>query len=295
MSFSVIFAAPRKLPSPEKLSGRVVLLDIAFCSEGLKPSYEEMTLPFIRRLDGSLAAWVDHHDHPRQIDWANDKRFILATKAQHRACPEMITPEIIRMASPWDTIICHLDLDGLYSAAKWILEGKEPYPGADSDAAAIDSRLGEASDTAVTIDMALRANFRDDQLKFSIIKFLTTSSKSTKKLFWTDISREAERYRPLFNEALNQSHKFEIHGCLAFVRVPDNVLFDKTELLLEGQKLAPVSAVEYCGNITIAAASDSGIDLLTLLDIRGGMPTRVTVPSSMGTTVFNKLGKNPVT
>lgn len=289
MSFSIIFAAPRKLPSPEKLNGRIVLLDIAFCSEGLKPSYEEMTLPFIRKLDGALAAWVDHHDHPRQKDWAGDKRFILATKAEHRACPEMITPEIIKMASPWDTIVCHLDLDGLYSASKWILEGKEPYPGADSDAAAIDSRLGSASDTAVTIDMALRANFRDDQLKFSIIKYLTSSSKSMKKLFWEDISSEADRYRPLFNEALKLARKFEIHGNLAFVRAPDNIQFDKTELLLEGQKLAPISAVEYCGNITVAAASDSGIDLLSLLNIRGGMPTRVTVPSSMGKSVFEAL------
>lgn len=38
--------------------------------------------------------WVDHHDHDRHVDFAGDDRFVLATKAQHGACPEMVTPEL---------------------------------------------------------------------------------------------------------------------------------------------------------------------------------------------------------
>ena len=53
------------------------------------------------------------------------------------------------------------DFDGLVSAAKWIRGGVEPYPGADADAHAIDTRLGQPSPIAERIDRALRARPRD--------------------------------------------------------------------------------------------------------------------------------------
>ena len=41
-------------------------------------------------------------------------------------------PTRVEAAGPIDTICCHLDFDGLCSAAKWIRGGLEPYPeGAD--------------------------------------------------------------------------------------------------------------------------------------------------------------------
>jgi len=102
-------------------------------------SFEKTTLPFIRGLGSRLAAWVDHHDHDRHVDYVDDPRFVLTTKAQHGACPELVTPEIVKAAGPIDTVAMHLDLDGLYSGAKWVLGGVEPYPGADADARAVDT------------------------------------------------------------------------------------------------------------------------------------------------------------
>src|SRR5437899_1267173 len=77
------FLTPRSLPRPETLAGRVAVLDIAFAAEGGGSSFEGITLPFINGLGARLAAWVDHHDHERHKDYANDPRFVLSTKAEH--------------------------------------------------------------------------------------------------------------------------------------------------------------------------------------------------------------------
>src|SRR5689334_9921966 len=169
----LMFASPRVLPRAEKLSGRVVVLDVAFAATvGTSVSFESVTLPFIQGLGDRLAAWVDHHDHEKHAAYAGDRRFVLATKAQHGACPEMVTAELVRTVGPIDTICAHVDLDGLYAAAKWILGGREPYKGADDDARAVDTRIGEPGPIAVRVDKALRAKWRDDQLKRAVVHWL---------------------------------------------------------------------------------------------------------------------------
>ena len=123
------YLTPRTLPPASKLEGRVAVLDVAFASEGGGASFEKTTLPFINGLGSRLAAWVDHHDHERHADYAGDPRFVLTTKAEHGACPEMVTPEVVRAAGPVDTVAMHLDLDGLYSGAKWVLGGRRALRG----------------------------------------------------------------------------------------------------------------------------------------------------------------------
>src|SRR3954468_15557720 len=167
------FASPRMLPRADKLQGRVVVLDIAFAATvGTSVSFELVTKPFIDGLGSRLAAWVDHHDHERHAEFAGDPRFVLATKAQHGACPEMVTAELVRQTGPIDCICTHVDLDGLYAAAKWILGGKQPYPGADDDARAVDTRIGTPGPIAIRIDRPLRAKSRADQLKRAVVQFL---------------------------------------------------------------------------------------------------------------------------
>src|SRR6476646_10705634 len=167
------------LPRADKISGRVVVLDIAFAATvGTSVSFEAITKPFLDGLGDRLAAWVDHHDHERHAEFARDPRFVLATKAQHGACPEMVTAELVRQTGPIDAIVAHVDLDGLYAAAKWILGGVEPYAGADDDARAVDTRVGQPGPIATRIDRALRAKFRDDQLKRAVVQFLVGGMKS---------------------------------------------------------------------------------------------------------------------
>ena len=112
------FATPRKLPKPRELRGRVVVVDVAFASEAASGGFAKITLPFIDGLGARLVAWVDHHDHVEHARYKGDPRFVLATKAEHGACPEMVTPEIVARVGAVDTIVCHGDFDGLCSAAK---------------------------------------------------------------------------------------------------------------------------------------------------------------------------------
>ena len=287
------FASPRVLPKADKLHGRVVVLDVAFAATiGSTVSFDKVTKPFLDGLGARLAAWVDHHDHEKHAAFAGDPRFVLATKAQHGACPEMITPELVRQTGPIDCICTHVDLDGLYAAAKWILGGVEPYPGADEDARAVDTRVGTPGPIATRIDRALRAKFRDDQLKRGVVQFLVGGLASgVHDQVISDAAAEFER-RDVITRAL--AARFTIRGRVAVVDTAGSAgQFDKTDLLLAGQARAQVSIVRDSGMLTIAAPFDSGWDFVDLFAIGGGMPTRVTIPELKLDDVIARINDAP--
>ncbi|MEO8843969.1 MAG: hypothetical protein ABI591_27875 [Kofleriaceae bacterium] len=287
------FGSPRLLPKAASLDGRVVVLDIAFAATvGTSISFERTTQPFLEALGDRLAAWVDHHDHERHASFANDPRFVLATKAQHGACPEMVTPELVRTTGPIDCILMHVDLDGLYSGAKWILGGEEPYRGADADARAVDTRIGTPGPAATRIDRALRARFRDDQLKRSVIQFLVGGMKSG---VHDDVIREAAAEFELRDGRTQElAARYTIRGRVAVVDTAGaQGQFDKTDLLLAGQAKAAVSIVRDSGMLTIAAPFESGWDFVALFELGGGMPTRVTIPEQKLDTVIAKINDAP--
>ena len=281
------YLTPRTLPPADKLAGRVAVLDIAFASEGGGSSFDKTTLPFIRGLGSRLAAWVDHHDHERHADYAGDPRFVLATKAQHGACPEMVTPEVVKQAGPVDTVAVHLDLDGLYSGAKWVLGGVEPYPGADADARAVDTRRGLPGPIGTRIDRALRAHFRNENLKHRIIQYLVARTKAP--LHWQEIEKAAREIDPLLDQSRRLAERYRVADGVAFVETGAGPPYDKTELLLLGQERAPVAVVRDSGALTIAADFESGLDFVKLFHLGGGMPTRVTVPEARLAEVMTKL------
>jgi hypothetical protein len=273
----LVFASPRKLPRAGSLVGRVVVLDIAFASLGIGKGFEKTTGQLITQLGPRLARWVDHHDHPLHARFAADERFVLSTKAEHGACPEMIDPALVESTGPIDTIVCHFDLDGLYAAAKWILGGREPYPGADDDARAVDTRIGEASPAAMRMDEALRAHWTDETLKLRIVRYLVGGLRPG--IERTSIEEAADDFHRTAQAAQRLAEAYVIDGDVAFIDVGSSAPpFDKTELLLLGQARATVSVVLDAGNATIAAPFESGLDFVALLDLGGGMPTRVNIP-----------------
>ncbi|HMY60277.1 MAG TPA: hypothetical protein PKL17_21425 [Pseudomonadota bacterium] len=274
----LVFASPRVLPKAAKLSGRVAVLDVAFVADELGTSFSGTTLKLIQDLGPRLAVWVDHHDHDRHPDFAADPRFVLAKKSEHGACPEMVSPELVARIGPVDTILCHLDLDGLYAAAKWLRGGLEPYPGADADARAVDTRIGTPSPIADRIDRALRAHFRDDDLKLAIVRYVASGAHDI------ELRQRIDRAAADFDDMEKETHRlaglYQPRGRAVFVdaQVHARTAFDKTELLLAGQALAQVAVVRHAGYVTLAAAFDSGVDFLKMFGISGGMPTRVTLP-----------------
>ena len=291
---ALAFGTPRKLPSARTLDGRVVVLDIAFASDS---TFEKVTKKLIDGLGPRLAAWVDHHDHALHTEYSRDKRFVLSTKAQHPACPEMITPALVARIGAVDTIVCHTDFDGLCAAAKWLREGVEPYPGADADARAIDTRMGTPSPIGERFDRAIRGRPHDEGLFGLVVRHL--SSGLSDAGLWAPIDAAATEHAAQEAEARRHAQRFERlrgtpHG-VAYVDVTSDFEarrkpYDKTLLLLLGQEREKIAVVVDRDTVSIAAAFDSGIDFLALFKLSGGMPTRVSVPRARLGDVFAALG-----
>lgn len=290
MSFPhLAYGTPRKLPKASSLMGRVVVLDVAFAAGTGGASFEDTTKPFIDGLGTRLAAWIDHHDHVMHAAYAHDPRFVLRTKAEHGACPEMITPALVAQAGVIDTICCHTDFDGLCSAAKWIRAGVEPYPGADADARAIDTRMGTPGACATTIDRALRARANDDALKGIVVRFLADGA--TDKGLFGMIQKAAEHLRPREDEARRLAAGYRVRDNVAVVDASEHSQpYDKTLLLLIGQERARISVVHDRTTVTVASRFDSGVDLLQLFGLEGGMPTVVSLPVGRLQQVLEALG-----
>jgi hypothetical protein len=305
------FATPRKLPKATDLAGRVVVLDVAFASEASSGGFEKVTLPFIKALGARLAAWVDHHDHALHAAYASDSRFVLATKAEHGACPEMVTAALVRRVGQVDTIVCHTDFDGLMSAAKWIREGEEPYPHADDDARAVDTRIGFPSPPGQRIDRALRARPRDHALFGLVVRHLVGGLGDAS--LWGAIDDAASALAPLEESARKLSEGYRVVPAslpsdaalretaeragtasvsrVAFVDATSaHGHYDKTLLLMLGQERAPIALVLDLDTLTLAARFDSGVSFLTLLALSGGMPTLVSVGKERLTDVWRRLG-----
>jgi hypothetical protein len=284
------FGTPRKLPKASSLVGRVAVLDIAFAGAGTGGGFKKITLPLIEGLGERLGMWVDHHDSEEHALYKNDPRFVLATKAEHGACPEMITPELVARAGRIDTIVCHTDFDGLASAAKWIRSGVEPYPGCDDDARAIDTRIGTPSAVAERIDRALRARYRDQGLFGVIVRHLSTGLVDA--TLWTPIDEAAAELIPVEKETRRAAQAYRrFEPGVALVDVSEGYdRVDKTLLLLLGQEREPVSVVVDKENVSVAARFDSGKNFVELLGLGSGMPTRVSVPRPQLPRVLKALG-----
>lgn len=264
------------------------MLDLAFASEASGGGFAKITKPFIDGLGNRLVAWVDHHDHALHAQYKDDPRFVLATKAQHGACPEMVTPELCKRIGAVDTIVCHTDFDGLCSAAKWMREGIEPYPGADDDARAIDTRIGKPSPIAQRFDRAIRARPRDPALLGLVVRHL--ASGLSDESLWRDVDAagaELEAVEKITSELARGYRRIDVPkptlpACtsVAFLDVTEKKgtkRYDKTMLLLIGQERASVALLVDQDTLTLAAPFDSGINFLSLLGLSGGMPTLVSV------------------
>lgn len=289
----VVFGTPRKLPHPSRLNGRVVVLDVAFAG-ATADGFEKITLKFLTQLGDRLALWVDHHDHEKHVDFRDDPRFVLATKAEHGACPEMISPELVQRTGPVDTIVCHSDFDGIASAAKWLRGGIEAYPGADRDAYAIDTRLGVPSETGIFFDRALRARGGQESLGRAVLELLTSGMKDGGA---RRVVEEAEQeFRAIELETARAARSFQTYprragGEIAYVDITSGFgRIDKTDLLLHGQKLATVAVVVDAQNVALAAPFDSGVNFLEILSLAGGMPTRTSVARKELDFAMTRLG-----
>jgi hypothetical protein len=213
----------------------------------------------------------------------------------------MVTPEVIARIGPVETIVCHTDFDGLCSAAKWLRGGTEPYPGADADARAIDTRTGHPSPTGQRIDRALRARPRDLALFGIIVRHL--SGGLSDPSLWEPIDQAAAELAPIEELTRKIAAQYRVIDLQASHVVPSAVRsvafvdataqhgkYDKTLLLLLGQERASLAVILDMDTLTLAARYGSGVSFLDMLGLSGGMPTVVSVPKSRMQEAFLKMG-----
>jgi hypothetical protein len=276
--YHVAIATPRSLPRADQLSGRVVMLDLAFAYNKPSGPYPSVTHKLIAQLGDRLALFLDHHDSDFHKDFDGNSRFVLATKAEHGACPEMINPEIVAHVGEVNTILCHGDFDGLVSAAKWILGGQEPYSGSDQDAWCIDTRMGEPSAEAQCLDRALRADPKNPRVRELVLRLLIDGFDQTQ--LWREINHIGKEIKCREEAAEKLAEEYQLLSeRVAYLDVRTTHLeYDRTHLLLLGQKRAQIAVIRTYHNVGFAAPFNSGVNFLNLFSLSGGMPTVVTLP-----------------
>jgi hypothetical protein len=276
----LVFATPRKLPKPADLGQRVVVLDIAFASNAAGSSFEKGTGKFITNMGARLLRWVDHHDSDHHQQFAADSRFVLHTKAQHGACPQIIDQQLVAATGDVDTIVAHGDFDGLASAAKWLRGGVECYPGCDADAFAIDTRSTMASELGQLIDRSLRVRSDHDWLE-KMVRFLADGAVDASiKAEINEVGQSAAQLEKAAHDLAQQYVEIAPHTVLVDTSGYQEA-YDRTLLLLLGQQQARVAVVVKGESTTFAAHYQSGIDFLKIFNISGGMPTVVSIHSSV--------------
>jgi hypothetical protein len=275
----VVLSTPRRPPAGDSLKGRVVVLDLAFAHSKPAGRHPSVTHRLISQLGPRLACYLDHHDSDFHAEFAHDPRFLLTTKAAHGACPELVTPAVVRAAGRVDTIVCHNDFDGLASAAKWLLGGVEPYEGCDDDARAVDTRVGQISERGRLMDLALRGAPDDEELRLDVVELLLRRLDHPEA--WRRVEQAAALAAARERAAERVARRYRVlEGGVAFVDASGaEEPFDRTHLLLLGQERAPVAAVRVGDGVTFAAPFESGVNFLELFDLSGGMPTVASVPA----------------
>jgi hypothetical protein len=274
----IVFATPRKLPFANQLIGKVVVLDIAFAHSLAGKNQPSITHDLIKHLGKRLMIWVDHHDSEFHAEFAGDSRFILTTKAEHGACPELLTPALVQKHPKADTIVCHSDFDGLVSCAKWILNGEEPYPNADQDAWAVDTRMGQPSEIGQLFDLALKGK-RDENFFKTCLELLVKKLDPSLVSHWHMLESAAKEGQMLEDQAKALvQHFVPLCDQVVFLDLSSTGLqnqkdFDRTTLLLMGQDLAKIAILKDHQTVTFSTAFDSGINFLQIFNISSGMPT----------------------
>ncbi len=300
---SLAFASPRKLPHARDLKGRVVVLDVAFASEAASGGFDKTTLPFIEGLGPRLVRWVDHHDHVKHEEYRRDPRFVLATKAEHGACPEMVTPELVvadragghhRLPHRLRRPVQRGQVDprrrrALPRRRRRRARHRHAHRQPGPIGAAVRPRLAGPAPR----HRALRAH-RPAPGRTACATPRSGAPSTPRPPSSTPIEEPTRKiaagYRARRSEARRGSSTRR--GALGRVRrrhrPPRQVR--QTQLLLIGQERASLAIVVDTDNVTFAARYGSGVSFLDLLGLSGGMPTLVSIPRKRLVEALGQLG-----
>lgn len=257
------------------------MLDVAFAAGG---QWKSKTKVFLDALGPRLVRFVDHHEHKEAWrHYRDDPRFLLVPNKIAHACPELVTPEVVRAAGQVDHIIAHADFDGAIAAVKWLRGGQEPWPGADEDARAVDSPgrghtlSAEGTRIALAMDEASARYERDQQLDFMTRVTTAIAERSFDPALDDEIEllgRAAQTAEAEARVLADRCGSLEAPGVFV-VRLdhkPDNRT--RRNLLMHAEEKARVGAIHepdpMGGAWIIAATFDEELDLEKVPGFEGG-------------------------
>jgi hypothetical protein len=295
---NVIFVEqPGSLPPPPA-EGRVAVVDVAFAGGD---RFETSTLPFLDALGARLAIWIDHHEHP--AGWSryrSDPRFLLVPNRVAHACPELVTPEVVRRAGTVDVVVAHADLDGLLSAVKFLRGGEPPWPEADEDARAADSpgRGHAMTERARTIADALdhaHSELRTAQresLRQDLVAALVKSGAALPAALDERVRKMARQHARALEpvDALAAQAREEAGGVLVVRAAKPLPRPVKKALLSRLEERAPVGVVIEGRAVTAATFRDLDLSLCDELDA-GRSDYRFAQADDGGRAIVARLGQ----
>ncbi|HEX9794840.1 MAG TPA: hypothetical protein VGC54_12725 [Planctomycetota bacterium] len=293
LPIAVRFARPGRLPEPRTLYGRVAVLDLAF--DGAAP---EQALRWLDQLGSRLAVWIDHHDQPLWEHLRGRPDMHLVPRSQAPACPPLVTAAIVASHGPVDTLVAHGDLDGVLSAAKWMLlaEGREAPGWLDPDGIAADTRKGVLTARGERLDRALRASTGRERLRRAVVASVLAEVRGEEEHaeVRTLLDRAlaahegARRNADAARETAEPLHDLEQDVVLVDLRrFGAERRLDLTELMLPLQRRfdwVVVFAHGAQGRLKVVVSTDparSGLDLRREFGLHGFAPFRVHVPAAV--------------
>ena len=277
----IIFVQPMTINTTlaAQCEGRTIVLDVAFNAGSPQgrgtpeEQFQNTTGAFIEALGPKLVLWLDHHPHNNWNNYTNDPRFVLIPHEQAPSCPPLITPNIYTEYGPADTIVCHGDFDGIASAVTYMKQGQEAYEGLFRDADAIDSRTGTPSKKAIWMDNALKADLRDDTIRYAICNYLMYSNEYEAEETINGAAKRYETVQQATNEAISRYDDVRQHIVCVVVDTTKGI--DLTALLIAGQRASEVAIVLQKDTNTATIAASPKWNFVALFGLPGGKPNRV--------------------
>ena len=300
------FASPRKLPRARELKGRVVVLDVAFASEASSGGFEKITLPVHRRSSarGSPAGSTTTTTGCTS-DYRSDPRFVLATKAEHGACPEMVTPERRRPHRPRrHHRLPHRLRRALQRREVAARRRPSPTPAPTTMRAPSTRAPASAGPIGKRFDRALRARPRDTALFGLVVRHLAGGLGRRLALGGNRPRRRgARRHRAASRATIaaryvvvdlraeaGRAARRRPHARRSSTRPPTTASTTRRSSSSPARSARASRSWSTLDTVSLAARYGSGVSFLELLGLSGGMPTLVSIPKKRLAEACEKLG-----
>ena len=174
--------------------------------------------------------------------------------------------------------------------------GVEPYPGADDDAWAIDTRLRRAGPCRRAIRPSAPCPPARRGLFGLVVRHLATGLRTHRLWQWSTPPRPSScrsKPRPEDRPSATCGFRLALRSSTSPQRSSRAVRIDKTQLLLLGQERETGVVGDRSRHGDRGRAIRQRPQFLEMLGLSGGMPTRVSIPRSRLGELLKALGIAP--